>query len=243
MSALTQILRDALAQRAGSDGARGLMRPGKAPLMDRLAFLLSTGRDERNYAIGQYLDTRRTGGRFANGRRRTGEYSGVYAGADGVPAVRETPQPETPWQDGLFGELSPREAQLARAEAMDFDTSRVFYRGSRSDERIARPNEGTHGKRYYINRTPERGSEHAGIYEPDAIGGNVMPLFVRRGKFQPTVGAEGGVADGRDVRSIFAQFDPAQANSSDLLAGLAVGVPVGALTLREALRGRMMGEA
>ena len=217
------------------------MRSGKAPLHERIAFLLSTGRDERNYAIGRYLDTRKTGGRFAKGRRRTGNYNGVYSGADDTasPLVsREAPQESRP----SFGELSPREAQLARAEAMDFDTSRTFYRGSRGDESEAIPTQGTYGRRYYINRTPERASEHAGVYE-EPNGGNVMPLFVRRGKFQPTVGAEGGVADGRDVRSIFAQFDPAQANSSDLLAGLAVGVPVGALTLREVLRGRMMGEA
>jgi hypothetical protein len=126
---------------------------------------------------------------------------------------------------------------------MDFDTSRTFYRGSHGDESVAIPNEGTYGRRYYINRTPDRASEHAGIYDEEPNGGNVMPLFVRRGKFQPTVGAEGGVADGRDVRSIFAQFDPANANSSDLLAGLTIGVPVAGLSLREALRGRMMGEA
>lgn len=242
MSALGEILRGALEQRASS-GARGLMKPGKAPLMERLAFLLSTGRDERNYAIGRYLDTRRTGGRFANGRRRTGDYSGVYSGSDEVaqssPLIPEAPQ--EPWPS--FGELSPREAQLARAEAMGFDTSRTFYRGSHGDESVAIPNEGTYGRRYYINRTPDRASEHAGIYDEEPSGGNVMPLFVRRGKFRPTVGAEGGVEDGRDVRSIFAQFDPAKANSSDLLAGVAIGAPIAGLTLREALRGRMMGEA
>lgn len=147
------------------------------------------------------------------------------------------------WPSAMFGEASSsRAAQLARAEEMGFDTSRTFYRGSRGDESEAIPTQGTYGKRYYINRTPERASEHAGVYE-EPNGGNVMPLFVRRGKFQPTVGAEGGVADGRDVRSVFAAFDPAKANSSDLLAGLAIGVPVGALTLREVLRGRMIGEA
>lgn len=239
MSALGEILRGALAQRVVS--ARGLMRPGKAPLMERLAFLLSTGRDERNYAIGRYLDTRRTGGRFGNNGRRVGEYNGVYSGAEDRPIGVQAPEPtDAPWPS--FGEQSPRDAQLARAEEMGFDTSRVFYRGSRGDERIATPTEGTYGKRYYINRTPERASEHAGIYD-EPNGGNVMPLFVRRGKFRPTIGAEGGVADGRDVRSIFAQFDPAKADSSDLLAGVAIGVPAGALTLREVLRGRMIGEA
>ena len=146
------------------------------------------------------------------------------------------------WPRAMFGAVDENTARLARAEEMGFDTSRRYYRGSRSDERIAQPNDGTYGRRYYINRTPERASEHAGIYE-EPNGGNVMPLFVRRGKFRSTVGAEGGVADGRDVRSIFAAFDPAQANSSDLLAGLAVGVPIGAVTLREALRGRMTGES
>lgn len=39
-------------------------------------------------------------------------------------------------------------------------------------------------------------------------------------------------------RSRFAKFDPARASEADLLAGLAIGAPVGALTLREALRER-----
>ena len=238
MGAVSDLLRRALSQRmAGAETGRGLLRPGKAPLHERIAFLLSTGRDDRNYEIGRYLDTRRTGGRFGANGRRSGEYNNVYSGANEAQPPQSA---SAPWPS--FGEMSPRDAQLARAEAMDFDTSRVFYRGSRGDESVAIPTQGTYGRRYYINRTPDRASEHAGIYE-EPNGGNVMPLFVRRGKYQPTVGAEGGVADGRDVRSIFAQFDPAQANSSDLLAGLAVGVPVGALTLREALRGRMMGEA
>jgi len=235
------MLRRALSQRVAEGGAQsGLMRAGKRPLHERIAFLLSTGRDERNYEIGRYLDTRRAGGRFGANGRRTGNYSGVYSGADeaSLPVSREAPQ--EPWPS--FGEMSPREAQLARAEEMGFDTSRTFYRGSRGDESEAIPTQGTYGRRYYINRTPERASEHAGIYE-EPNGGNVMPLFVRRGKFQPTVGAEGGVEDGRDVRSIFAQFDPAKANSADLLAGVAIGAPIAGLTLREALRGRMMGEA
>jgi len=239
MGAMGELLRRALSQRmAGAETGGGLLRAGKPSLHERIAFLLSTGRDERNYDIGRYLDTRKTGGRIPSGRRRTGNYSGAYSGANEAPLVSH----ETPDAWPSFGEMSPREAQLARAEAMDFDTSRTFYRGSRGDETQAIPTQGTYGRRYYINRTPERASEHAGIYE-EPNGGNVMPLFVRRGKFQPTVGAEGGVADGRDVRSIFAQFDPAQANSSDLLAGAAIGIPVGAVTLREALRGRMTGEA
>lgn len=40
----------------------------------------------------------------------------------------------------------------------------------------------------------------------------------------------------RNIRSRFAAFDPARSNSSDLLAGLAIGVPAGGLTLREVLR-------
>jgi len=223
------VLIEALARRLGArEPTRGLLRNGKASLAERISFLLSTGRDERNYEIGRYLDTRRTGGRLGrNGQRRTGEYNGAYAGGESslTPSTQAFPD---------FGELSPREAQLARAEAIGFDTSRVFYRGSRSDESVARANPGTYDEAYYINRTPDRASEHAGIYE-EPNGGNVIPVFVRRGKFKPTVGAEGLVRDGRDVRSIFAQFDPARADSNDLLAGLAIGVPAGGITLRELL--------
>lgn len=147
------------------------------------------------------------------------------------------------WPKALFGEVSPRARQLARAEAMGFDTSRVFYRASRSDERVARANKGSHGRGVYINSATGRANDHAGVHDPNAVGGNIMPLFVRRGKFRPTVGVEGLVPEPHDVRSIFAEFDPAKADSADLLAGLAVAVPVSGLTLREVLRGRMMGEA
>jgi len=44
------------------------------------------------------------------------------------------------------------------------------------------------------------------------------------------------VFDPSNIRSRFAAFDPARSNSSDLLAGLAIGVPAGGLTLREVLR-------
>lgn len=76
---------DALAQRLARNGAsapRGLIKPGKAPLMERLAFLLSTGRDERNYAIGRYLDTRKNGGTFGTGLPRTGDYNNAYTNLD-----------------------------------------------------------------------------------------------------------------------------------------------------------------
>jgi len=82
-AALIEALAARLA-RGGAGEARGLIKSGKAPLFDRVSFLLSTARDERNYKIGRYLDQRREGGRFgAGGRmRRTGDYNNVYSGVD-----------------------------------------------------------------------------------------------------------------------------------------------------------------
>ncbi|MCL4715479.1 MAG: hypothetical protein KJZ75_11260 [Hyphomonadaceae bacterium] len=60
----------------------GLIRSGKPPLHRRIGFLLSTNRNERNYKIGRYLESRKAGKGFGpKGKRRArvGNYSGVYA--------------------------------------------------------------------------------------------------------------------------------------------------------------------
>ncbi len=161
------------------------------------------------------------------------------------------------WPRSLFGRLSPRQEQLARAEAMGFDTSQVYYHGTKADIRAFRPSRGggslfasrdpawrpraAYGDGVYIDTIPGRVDGFAGVYDDELSGGVIMPLFVRRGKAIPTIGTSARVRDPRDLRSIFAAFDPARAHESDLLAGigaLGVGIPLGALTLREALRER-----
>jgi hypothetical protein len=60
----------------------GLIRPGKRPLLHRIGFLLSTGKSDRKAAIGRYLEGRKAGlgfGPKGKRRRRTGNYTGVYA--------------------------------------------------------------------------------------------------------------------------------------------------------------------
>jgi hypothetical protein len=108
---------EAIARRLSREGevraAQGLLRRGKAPLLERVSFLLSTGRDERNYAIGRYLDQRRQGGRFGPGgrMRRTGEYDNVYAnGNDDTLRALAISLP--------VGGLTLREALLDRYGAM-----------------------------------------------------------------------------------------------------------------------------
>lgn len=165
------------------------------------------------------------------------------------------------WPKAMFGEVSPRAAQLARAEAMGFDTSRTLYHGTHSafdsfkpsrgatDSFIGLSDEGmrhrraSYGDGVYVSTTPSRANDFAGMHDEVPDGGNVVPMYARRGAFRPTIGKEGRVVNPRDLRSIFAEFDPAKAGSADLLAGLAIAAPVGAITLREALRGRLMGEA
>jgi hypothetical protein len=64
----------------------GLIKPGKPSLLRRVGFLLSTFKNDRNAAVGQYLERRKPGrgygrknklGRYP--RARTGTYTGVYA--------------------------------------------------------------------------------------------------------------------------------------------------------------------
>ncbi len=60
----------------------GLIKPSKPSLLRRVGFLLSTGRDERKFKIGRYLEGRKAGKGFGpRGKRRarTGTYTGVYA--------------------------------------------------------------------------------------------------------------------------------------------------------------------
>lgn len=164
------------------------------------------------------------------------------------------------WPRGLFGRMTPRQEQLARAEAMGFDTSQKYYHGTEADIaafRASRADAGdsffasrsqdwrpsaTYGPGVYMSKVPERTFDFAGVYQRTPRGGNIVPVFVRRGKFIPTIGHDGRVENPSDIRSIFAAFDPARAHESDLLAGigaLGVGVPLTGLALREALRERM----
>ena len=178
------------------------------------------------------------GGLMRAGRQRAGNLGGAVA--DDIPLAPQ--QAQEPWPS--FGELSPREAQLARAEALGFDTSNVLYHGTQSSFPSFRPQRGAYGRGVYVTRDLAKAEAYAnkGV-GARAEGANIVPVFIRRGSSSPTLPNDRLVYEPRDVRSIFAQFDPAQANSSDLLAGAAIGVPVGAVTLREALRGRMTGEA
>lgn len=161
------------------------------------------------------------------------------------------------WPRSIFGAMDENAARLARAEEMGFDTSRIYYHGTKADFPAFEPSRNssdsfiglmdggagkrqraTYGPGVYVSRTPDRANDFAGVWDEVPEGGNVVPIFIRKGKFKPTIGNEGRVVDPRDVRSIFARFDPAKAGSSELLAGLAVGLPVSAVTLREALRAR-----
>ena len=165
------------------------------------------------------------------------------------------------WPRALFGETNEASARLARAQELGFDTSQIYYHGTKSNFDSFKPSRGatdsfvgladnggrqrraTYGPGVYFSRTPDRANDYAGVWDEVPQGGNVIPVFIRKGRFKPTIGNEGRVVDPRDVRSIFARFDPAKANSPELLAGLTVGLPVSAVTLREVLRARAEQDA
>lgn len=161
------------------------------------------------------------------------------------------------WPRSIFGAVDENAARLARAEELGFDTSRIYYHGTKSDFPAFKPSRNsadsfvglmdggagkrqraTYGPGVYVSRTPDRANDFAGVWDEVPEGGNVVPIFIRKGRFKPTIGNEGRVVDPKDVRSIFARFDPAKAGSAELLAGLAIGLPISAVVLREALRNR-----
>lgn len=170
------------------------------------------------------------------------------------------------WPRSIFGAVDENAARLARAEEMGFDTSRIYYHGTKADFPAFQPSRNspafqpsrnssdsfvglldggagkrqraTYGPGVYVSRTPDRANDFAGVWDETPEGGNVIPVFIRRGKFKRTINNEGRVERPEDVRSVFARFDPAKAGSAELLAGLSVGLPISAVTLREALRQR-----
>lgn len=144
------------------------------------------------------------------------------------------------WPRSFFGELDENAARLARAEAQGFDTSRVWYHGTQSAFPSFRPQRGAYGRGVYVTRDLAKADAYAnkGVHSR-AEGANVIPVYLRRGKSSPTLPNDRLAYDPRDVRSIFARFDPSKADSAELLAGLAAGLPVSAVTLREALRSRV----
>lgn len=161
------------------------------------------------------------------------------------------------WPRSIFGAVDENAARLARAEELGFDTSRIYYHGTKSDFPAFKPSRNsadsfvglmdggagkrqraTYGPGVYVSRTPDRANDFAGVWDETPEGGNVIPVFIRRGKFKRTINNEGRVERPEDVRSVFARFDPAKAGSAELLAGLSVGLPISAVTLREALRQR-----
>ena len=148
------------------------------------------------------------------------------------------------WPRAMFGETSENASRLARAREQGFNTNQVWYHGTQRSFPEFQPGEGSFGRGVYVSRNPDKASGYAQWGENmGGEGGNVLPVFLRNGSFRRTLHQDAVVPDPSNIRSVFAQFDPAKANSADLLAGVAIGVPVGAITLREALRGRMMGEA
>jgi hypothetical protein len=137
----------------------------------------------------------------------------------------------------MFGRLSPRAEQLARAEALGFDTSKIWYHGTRANFPAFEARPGAYGRGVYVTRDQLKANNYANGYG-DPEGANVIPVFLRRGRSAKTLDNDRIVADPRDVRSIFAAFDPARADSSDLLAAWLLGVPVGGGALYGAWNGR-----
>lgn len=127
----------------------------------------------------------------------------------------------------MFGRLSPRAQQLARAEAQGFDTSRVWYHGTQGNFPAFRPQRGAYGRGVYVTRDMAKADAYAnkGVHSR-AEGANVIPVYLRRGASSPTLPNDRLVYNPRDVRSIFAAFDPARSDSSDLLAAWALAAPM-----------------
>lgn len=136
-----------------------------------------------------------------------------------------------PVEKGGLG-LPPNNTAMDRASAMGFDTP--VYRGTRSNETIA-------NDLVYTSKNKSTANSFAGWVDdmPEEInklmienpieGGNVMPLLLN---------SKAGIVNqmheildkyqiqplrGKDVRSIFAAFDPKKKDSANILASLLLG--------------------
>lgn len=122
-------------------------------------------------------------------------------------------------------------SRYARAKAMGFDISRVLYRGTDADETHAGRNR---RQENWVSLAPDpnTASNYAKMRKSNRPGAapNVMPVFVRHDAkyISPITGDEHSaikdygdeieVRDPASIRSIFARFDPAMRDSTDLMA-------------------------
>jgi hypothetical protein len=120
-------------------------------------------------------------------------------------------------------------SRYARAKAMGFDTSRVLYRGTDTDETHAGRN--SREGRVSLAPDPKTASHYAAMRKSNLphAAPNVMPVFIRHDAKHrsPITGAERSaiqdwgdeveVRDPASIRSIFARFDPSRRDSTNLM--------------------------
>lgn len=188
----------------------------------------------------------------------------AMTGGLAAPAMREAENAlmsgwRWPWSKSL--DMS-KEARLARAREMGFDTDTIYYHGTSSnfdrfDPALSGKNYGDHpedglGPKFYFGTDKHTAQKHADFdaYRQQRIFGNpdasprVIAAYLRNAEHLngPLTRGEHIVRNPSDIRSIDAAFDPAQSDSSFLLAanGSKQGAGVGALAA--AIRKRMEAE-
>lgn len=146
----------ALASLAEAIAKAGLIKPGKRPLLHRVGFLLSSGKNDRKAAIGRYLESRKRGKGFGpRGRRRarTGTYTGVYA--TGVNKSENSMDAITT----LYAEIEkarggPRSGMIPYGSRHQYNRARFFEarakRNGESKTPLAR--RGSRARAYLANR-------------------------------------------------------------------------------------------
>lgn len=182
MSAIA-ILADAIAK-------AGLIKPGKRPLLHRVGFLLSTGKNDRKAAIGRYLESRKRGKGFGpRGRRRarTGTYTGVYAtGVNkseiGMDAI-----------DTLYAEIEkarggPRSGMIPYGSRHQWGRARFFEaRAKRNGEKLsprAQRAKGYLAQRIRGGKTPKGATRRAFYKSEQAMTEAVDELYTAIEKAQ-----------------------------------------------------------
>lgn len=184
----------------------------------------------------------------------------LRGGSDDLMEAARSRTPESAWEE--FGSLQGGTPE-ARLRAQEQGYTGPWYRGLSQPYDDAQANPA-----FYVNDP-----RYASDFATGQDGANVVPVMLRtRGARQvPYADIEGqydgmwngSVGDGvvvsqepsnsgrmlavarpgGDIRSIFAAFDPAKRDRSDLLAGLALGAPLGGGLLSHAQRRRERARA
>lgn len=208
-------------------------RPVPRPAPVRASAAPDTSESRRLWEIynetGSPADFVRASNAMRAGRAEGGEVRDGYAGG-GKPIKSVIDQ-------ALAAIRKARPEQMRRAREQGFDTTKMYLHGTQTSPEVINPN-------FYVSRDPEiadiyaRRGEHLLPEGQNPEGSAVMPVLVKKGSAVPGRPLTGyfSVLNPSDVRSVFAEFDPAKKDSGNIMSSIAAPVALGAGYMAEGER-------